>query len=375
MKKKIIKIIIYVTLSILAVGIVIFIGMYLGNKEFRQWSDINILRKDIADSKLPQIELQNNQDADVYTYGEYVVILEDNKLHTYDKSGKEISENNITISDPIFKSKERYLAIGDKGRSKLYLIYDNALQWEKDVEGDISQVDVNKDGIVGVILTGTAYKSVITLYNNRGDEYFKSFLSTSSATDLAISDDGENVAFTEINTDSSRVTSKVKVISVEKAKNSPTEAITDTYNLESGVLLIKIKYNKNKVVCLSDKGVYSFENGQISNILETSNNSFIDIELDGNIVSIQEAENGKFEINITNTSNSNVNTYEMSDNVKRIYCSENIIALDTGNKVEFVNNLGWLIKKIRITQNIKDIIVGDKLVAIVYKDKIEIMSI
>ena len=375
MKKNIIKITIYIILTILAIGLVIFIGMYLGNKEFRQWADINILRKDIEESNLPQIELDNNQNSYIYTYGNYVVKLEENTLYTYDKSGNKINETNITISNPIFKSNDNYLLIADKGSTKLYLLYDNAIQWEKDVEGDILQTDVSKDGMVGIILTGTAYKSVIVLYSNRGEEYFKSFLSTANATDLTISEDGEKIAFIEINTDSARVLSKVKVISIEKAKNSPTEAITDTYNLDSGVLLTKIKYNKNKVVCLSDNGVYGFENGETTQIIETGNNTFIDINLEGNVVSIQEGENGKFEINITNTSTSSVNTYEVSDTIKRLYCSGNTIALDAGNKVEFINNIGWLVKKLRITQNIKDIIVGDTTVVIVYRDKAEIMSI
>lgn len=375
MRRKMLKIVAYIIFTIIAFGLVVFTGMYFGNKEFREWTDIYILAKDIEDSKLPAIDLNGNQNTYVYTYGDYLVTLEDNNLKTYNKSGKKIGETNITISNPIFKSKENYLLIADKGGSKLYLLYDNALQWEKDVEGDIYQIDVNQNGTVGVIITGTAYKSVIVVYEPRGEESFKNFLSTTNATDIAISEDGEYVGFIEINTNSASIASKVKVISCEKAKNTPSEAVVNTYTLDNGILLTKINYSKNKAICLSNNGVYGFENGESTKIVETGNNSFIDIDIDGNIASAEEGNNGKFVVNITNVHNNNVNMYETTDTIKKLYCSGNVIAIDTGSKVEFINNIGWLIKKMRIKQNIKDIIVGKSLVAIIYKDKVEIMSL
>ena len=50
------------------------------------------------------------------------------------------------------------------------------------------------------------------------------------------------------------------------------------------------------------------------------------------------------------------------------------IALNYGNSVDIINKSGWLEKTYTSSQQIKDLIVGDNIVGIVYKDKIEIID-
>lgn len=54
------------------------------------------------------------------------------------------SELNVEINNPISDYKDRYLVIGQKGGNKAYLIKDSKILWEKELEGNISQVSVNK---------------------------------------------------------------------------------------------------------------------------------------------------------------------------------------------------------------------------------------
>lgn len=49
--------------------------------------------------------------------------------------------------------------------------------WETEVEGNVSKIDVNENGYVSIILKGTTYKSVIVVYDAKGNELFKTYLS------------------------------------------------------------------------------------------------------------------------------------------------------------------------------------------------------
>lgn len=362
-------------LTILFVGVVSIIGLYLGNEGFRVWADKNILGKDIEEDKLPIIDLTSTDNTKIYAYGSYVLTLENNNLSIYNRSAKKIKDLNVTISNPIFESDGDYLLIADEGSSKAYLIYNDSIQWEKDIDGEIARTTVNRNGETGIIVVGTTYKSVIIMYDNSGKEKFKTFLSTTSATDIALSEDGKYLGFIEINTLGATISSKVKNISVEKAVSTPNESIINTYEANSDILYMKIRYKNNIIVVLGDDGVYSLNNGKTEKIVNIDNNiSFIDVDLDGYVASIIE-ESNKFELKLTNIENKKDNTYLINETVKKIYCNDNITAIDAGSKVEFVNSNAWLVKKFNSSQNIKDIIIGKNVAVIVYKDRAEVIGI
>ena len=55
--------------------------------------------------------------------------------------------------------------------------------------------------------------------------------------------------------------------------------------------------------------------------------------------------------------------------------SGNNIALNLGNEVQIINTSGWLLKKYISSKQIKGIVVGDTIVGIIYKNRIEIISL
>ena len=144
---------------------------------------------------------------------------------------------------------------------------------------------------------------------------------------------------------------------------------------------VKIKYKKQKVVTYCDDGIHIFENGNDEKILTIDNKiSFADITLDGYICSIAESEgnsilNSEYELKIQNVESKKESTYIIGSTVKNLYCNNGIIAVSLGNEVEFVNTNGWLAKKFTSIQNIKDITIGEKVAGIIYKNRIEILTL
>lgn len=80
--------------------------------------------------------------------------------------GKKEYELEIGINDAIYASSSRYLVIGQKNGQALYQIEGGAVTWQKEVEGQIQKISVNRNGYVSVIVTGSSYKNIVITYNS-----------------------------------------------------------------------------------------------------------------------------------------------------------------------------------------------------------------
>ena len=100
------------------------------------------------------------------------------------------------------------------------------------MDGNISKISVNNNGYVSVILTGTTYKSVIAIFDEKGNELFKIYRSTTTVVDTSISNDNQYLAFAEINTSGTAIQSSVRVISIDKAKSNAEDYIIYEYSAD-----------------------------------------------------------------------------------------------------------------------------------------------
>ena len=380
-KKKIIGLIILITLLL---AIIICYLIYANNENFRKYLDEHILRKDIEENKLQSIEIENYDKSIIFAYSKYIAILKDNTLETYNSSGKKESELRVEISNPIIENNGKNLLIAEKDSSKIYMIADNKIKWNKELEGNISRININSNGYASVILTGTAYKSVIVLFDDTGTELFKTYLSSTIAVDTSISDDNKYLSFAEVNTSGTLIQSNIKIISIDKAKETPQESIVYTYNAPSNSLILKIKYqNKTRLVCEYDDSVHIIKDNQDTQIAEINTKNekitFSSINLNNHMVKNVEENTSLFNttttVKITNTSTQKENTYKFEGVTKELYTSGDKIALNLGSEIHFINTNGWLIKKYTSSQEVRKVVISDEIAGIVYRNKIEIVKI
>lgn len=379
-KKK--TIFISMVVAIILFIIVIFL-IYINNSNFRTWLDKNILRKEITNQNLPIIELEEGEDYKAYAYSKYIVLLKDNNLKIYGSSGKEESKLNVEITNPIFNSNGRYLAIGEEKGQNLYIMEDKDIIWDTKIEGNISKISINKNGYVAVTIVDTLYKTVIAMYDNKGNELFHQFLSSTRVTDVAISDDNKYLALAEIDTSGTMIKSSIKVISIEKGKTDSLNAIEKVYDSKDNDLIINIRYaDKNKLLCMyTDRIDVIRSDGSIETLTDNNKKkmSFQTINLQNYAITIEEKSSGLFTadsvINLINSESRNISTYKTDSVTKEIYTSEDVLALNLGTEIEFINKNGWLIKKYLAQQEVTKVIVSNSIAGIIYRDRIEIINL
>lgn len=376
------KIIIAIIIAIIVVTAIITIGLYNTNKQARTWIDKNIFRKEIQQDKAVTIEIAENQDSNIYAFNKYIGILDKTKFTIYGNTGNKENELEIQISNPIFISANRFLAIAENKGQKLYLITDKEITWEAEVEGNISQILVNKNGYVAVVIVDTSYKTVIKMYSPQGKELFNTYLSSTRAVDVSISNDNKYLAIAEIDTSGTIIQSNIKVVSIDKASTDPTNSLVNTYKSEENKLITSIKYQeKNKLVCMYTDSIHEIANEKDETLIESKDKKVIfqSILLNGNACQIEEKSSGLFtadsQVNIINIDSKSIKQYTADSIAKELYTYGNIMALNLGTEIEFINTDGWLVKRYVANQEITNIVVSDNLAGIIYRDKIEIVNL
>lgn len=370
-------------LAVVLILIIIF-SIYVCNRNFREFMDKYILRKSVNENSLPSIEIENSDNMHIFAYDKYVVVLEKNKLKQYNSSGSEVSNLEVNVSNPVTATSNRYILIAEKDKQKAYLVTNSKVVWEKDIEGTISRVSVNDNGYSSIIVSGTTYKSVIITYDNTGKEIFKTYLSTSIATDATISNDNKYMSFAEVDTTGTLIQYKIKTVDVESAKQLPDKAIIQEYQMDLDQLLVNIEYqDRNKLVAMCNDGVWNLANGNKEKIIEYHTNlskiTFSGIELDDYAFRIEEIIYGPLNqasnIEITNTSSKKTNLYTLNGVAKEVYSKDDIIAVNIGAEVYFIRTNGWLVKKYISSQEVKSIVVSGNIAGIIYRDKIEFLGL
>lgn len=378
------KVMISMIIIILIIILVVISAIYITNSNFRNLMDQYVFRKSVTENNLECIDINSESNTHIYAYDKYIVTLEKNILTHYSSSGKKESELKLEISEPIFDSDGKYLMIAEKNKQKIYLVNNNNIVWQKDIEGTISKISVNKNGYTSVIISGTTYKSVIAVFDKDGKELFKTYLSSTIAMDSSISEDNKYLSFAEINTSGTLIQSTVKTISMDKAKETPSDSIIYTYDADQNELIVNMKYqDKNRLVCIYNNGVHVINNNKDELLMSLNEKdkkiAFSDIELNNCAYRIMEKSTGLFKANSTielyNTATKKQNVYTFDGVAKRIYSHSSIIAIDLGSEVHFIGTNGWLIKKYSSTQEIKDIVIAENLAGIIYRDKIEIINL
>lgn len=372
-KKLIILIAIIVSLLLIA----IFSFLYFRVEPIRIFFDKYLFKKNVTEGTLPSIATETSN---VYVFNHNVIEQYENTLTFYNKNGEREDSLDIKIVNPIFSTNGNYLVMAEKNGQKLYLISNKNIVWEKDVEGNVSDVYVNKNGYVSVAITGTTYKTIVRMFSQDGSELFKRFLSNTSVMDLAISSDNKYLALAEVDSSGAVIKSTIEVIDINNAIKQGSDAIAYKESSPSNNLIVNIDYTKGNILsCIYDTHISAIHNNTSSEITNFNNSNIVFADLNDKIIQIEKKNtsmfNSTFELQIINPETSERNCYTLDKEPKSIETFGNVIAINFGTEALFINNNSWLIKQYTSYQEIQDISLSNNLAIIIFKNKTEIISL
>ena len=373
------RVIKFTIITLIAIIILVFIALYMANKSFNLFIDTYILKKRISENDANSLTIDTDNLSLIYAYDKSLVVYSDGSINFYNTDAKQTGNIEMTLSKPIADSEDKYLALADYGLQKVCLIKSNSLVWQKDIEGKISKVSVNKQGYVAVSVTGTTYESIVMLFNENGDLLFSKYLST-YVIDVDISDDSKYIAIAEVDNSTILPVTKIEMVSVGLASTSSENATINTYKAESNKLLTGMNFqSKNVLVCSFEDYVLKMTDSSSDRLYEFSDlTAYLEVDSRKGFVRIDKEESSVFKsdyrLKITNENNSE-KVYIIEGSIKSLVCKDNKIALNLGKEVQFIDNNGWLVKKFIGNQEVKSVLVSNKIGIIVFKDKISIVNL
>lgn len=375
------KILIITFVSLIVICAIILAVLYFANENFRKWTDITIFRKDINEQDIVSIDLDTDKNNQLFCYNKYVCVLNNKTLNLYNSSGQNITEIPVDINTGIFAANNKYLAIAEKDGQEFCVIFDKTYMWRQQIEGQILQIHINKNGYVAVITTDTTYKSIITVYDSTGTEIFKNSITSKRVVDISISEDNKYVAFAELDTSGALIKSDIKIISIEKVKKNVDEAIVYTHEAENAKMIVNIEYqDKGNLVCTYDNSIDVINDQKNQEILSIDKKiTFLSGKLKNSVAYISEEQSGLFNststVTIIDTSSNRKSTYNFDEVAKEMYTAGDVIGINVGSEMYFINTSGMLIKKYISKQEITNVILSNNIGIIIYKDRIEIIDL
>lgn len=377
------KLIIISIITVLIIILAIIITIYINNKTARNWINKYILQKEVTQNNLANIEIKDIDNTYICAFNKHIGILSKNNFKIYDNNGKEENELTLEIAKPIFDENNRYLVVAETKGQKLYLIEDKQIVWERNVEGNIAEINVNKNGYVAVTIVDTSYKTIIIMYDNQGEVLFKTFISSKRVIATSISNDNKYLAIAEIDTSGTMIQTNVKIISIEEGKKDAENSVKKIYNSKNNELITNIKYqDKNKLICMYTNKITCIKEDETIETLQENEKkkiSFASIELANSSITVEEKSSRLFTadsvVNIINSDNKSTSLYTTESVTKEVYTNNNVIALNLGSEVEFINTNGWLLKRYTAEQEITSIALSNSIAGIIYRDKIEIINL
>lgn len=376
------KVAVLVTILLIIIAIMVLVSIYFLNVEFRNWCDEKVLRKEILQENTKYIELDGDENTQVYAYDKYICVFRKKTLEFYNKVGTQVDKIELDINNAVFSSAGRYLAICEENGQKFYLISGREKIYENQIEGNITQINVSRNGFVSVVMSNTSYKSIIDVYDRSGKGIFKTNLVTARVADISISQDSKYLAIAEVDLSGIIISSGIQIVSIELAQTDPEKAMLYKYEAPKDKLIMNIEYQeKNKLVCMYNDSIEILQD-KISNQiqkLEDQKLSFMTIELNDRIALLEEVSTGDYaadtKVSIVNPETLKEKQYISKDVAKAIETSQNKIAINFGTELHIISKNGILLKKYISDIEINEMVMAEGIIGIVYKDKIQIINL
>jgi hypothetical protein len=343
-----------------------------------------IIKEKIVDeesSSVSQIEINQDMNPFIFAYDKYINVLSKNVLNQYNKYGTQVGKINVNISVPVYDTNDKYLALADLNGQKIYMISGSSILWEQNLEGNISKVSINKNGYVSVVVTGTTYKTVIVVIDPEGKILFRYFLSNSYVPTISISNNNKYLAIGEIDYKGSIISSTVKILSIDLAQKEPDNAIINSYKSDNNAIILDIVYDDNYATCRFDKYVQRVDEKTNERILDiTDDYLFLDIGLDKNLTFISKEQSGVFSfqygLTIEDRKSKFQHLYIIDKDVPKsmVVRGDNIV-LNFGDDIKVISKGGKLLKEFKSATEVKDMVLGDGILGIIYQNKIDIVNL
>ena len=220
-------------LLILAIALVAF-TVYLKSagydfSSFKIKDAINFIKDNKAKSIVAsEISFSQDGSVDCKLYKNYIVVLSKDGIKWYSTNGKLLQENAFTLSKPVIRCSDKYLAVADVSGRDIYFYKDKTLLWSKKLDNQIINVNVSDDGYCTVVMQSTEYKATVQVFDINGVDKYTKLCAEDIVIDAKTIHKGQNVLINKVVTTGVKAGSRLEFNDIYEEKPFATIDVADS---------------------------------------------------------------------------------------------------------------------------------------------------
>lgn len=181
-----------------------------------------------------------------------LLLLNNKGIQAYDKNGEYRWDYALKTAAPVIAAKGGRFSVADAENSTVTAFSQKKQHYSIDFPTPVTGIVTNRGGFTGIISSEHGYRSILSVYDDYGNEHYKWYSGEGYITAAAINDNDKNLATaTILSTDDNQICSKIHFFDMSKP-----EPVAEV--ILKNEVTYKLIYEGQRVFLLTDKGAYAF---------------------------------------------------------------------------------------------------------------------
>ena len=180
-----------------------------------------------------------------------LLLLNTEGVQAYDRSGEYRWDMAIKTASPYLVTAGGKYAIADLENTTVWNMKNDKTIYSIESENSVDGIFLNSNGYLGILSSEHGYRSILTVYDDFGNETFKWFSGEGYITCAAISSNNKNAVSASLCEGETDVSSAICFF--DMTKTTPLNKV-----ILKNEVAYKLLYDGGTVYLLTDKGVYSY---------------------------------------------------------------------------------------------------------------------
>jgi len=345
-------------LLIIAISIVA-LTVYLKNAgyDFSTWSIkdaiafINSNGK-ARSSATSEISFSEDGSVDCKLYKNYTIVLSKDGIKWYNKNGKLLQESALTLTRPVLRNSDKYMAVADISGRDIYFYKDKTLLWTRKLDNQIINANVSDDGYCTVVTQSKEYKSAVEVIDLNGVDKYTKLCAQDIVLGAKAIHDGQDVLISKVITDSIKTGTQLEFSNIYEEKPFATVNIADS------VLPIVLSQGENEIAVGQNVIIFMDKQGKevwrknADSIFCVAPNSGKYVIIAGKFTST--AGVTKQQVLVLNTKGEEVYSFDQPENIAGMHLNGDRLALRTQRSVYLYTLKGKKLGQYSARNEIKD---------------------
>ena len=243
----VVRVITFLLLAV-AISIVAFV-VYLKSfgYGFSTWSIrdatafISSQNQKAGSSTTSQLSFSQDGSVDCKLYKNYTIVLSKDGIKWYDKNSKLLQEKAFTLTRPVLRSSDKYMAVVDISGRDIYFYKDKTQLWTRKMDNQIINADISEDGYCTVVMQSEEYKSTVQVIDLNGVDKYTKLCAEDIVLGAKTIHGGQDVLINKVATDSIKAGTQLEF------NNIYDEKPFATLNIADSILPILISHRDNEI--------------------------------------------------------------------------------------------------------------------------------